>query len=279
MPHTDRGAGVRLHRSLRLRVTLATALAFVGLGVLVCVILPRAYAEQVRESLRERTQILTHGIAFLLQREALRAPPGTPAPGHLGRVAGWLDAEPDFESAILLDSDGATISGWPDGQADWSVEIPPFATVVQGRDHFVGIAPVAGPAGVAAVAVRTSTARMAGDLENMRWLFGAIFLSACLAFWVLSNYLVTAIVDPLEEIRLAAMCLADGERVVDVPVSGDREIDELGRCLDMLGQKRRESTLMTSPLLSYLRAKSPVSKAPKRKDTESSVDPGGGGKT
>lgn len=273
MPKSDRGAGLVLHRSLRIRVTLATALAFVGLGVLVCVILPRAYAEQVRESLRERTQILSHGVAFLLQREDTRDPDDDRNPRHLARVAGWLDAEPDFESAILLDESGATIGSWPDGEADWSAEVTPFATVVQGHDHFVGIAPVAGVPGVAGVAVRTSTARMAGDLENMRWLFGAIFVFTCVAFWVLSNYLVRGIVDPLEEIRRAAMYLADGEPVVDMPTSGDREIDELGRYVDMLGQKRRESTVMTSPLLSYLREKSPVPKAHRPEAPAPTLDP------
>ena len=69
----NRGARLSLNSSLRLRVTLATALAFVGLGVVVCVVLPRAYAEQVRESLRERTRVLSRTadpLAKILERVA-----------------------------------------------------------------------------------------------------------------------------------------------------------------------------------------------------------------
>ena len=148
----------------------------------------------------------------------------------------------------------------PESVADWSGEIGRDGRLGQDRGHFVAIAPI-GSGAVGSVAVRASTARVAADLENMRWLFVSIFVVACVSFWVLSRYLVSGIVDPLEEVREAAMRMADGERQVNVPASGDREIDELGRYIDELGQKRRHSTLMPNPLLDYLRERSPVAKA------------------
>ena len=124
----------------------------------------------------------------------------------------------------------------------------------------MSVAPI-GSGAAGSVAVRTTTARVANDLENMRWLFLSIFVTACVSFWVLSRYLVHGIVDPLESVREAAMRMADGERHVPVPASGDREIDELGRYIDALGQKRRHSTLMPNPLMDYLRERSPIPKA------------------
>jgi hypothetical protein len=251
---SDRGAGVLLRRSLRLRVLLATALAFVGLGSVVCLVLPRAYTEHVRESLHERTFVLTQGVAHLV---AGSASPET----AFGTLVGLLDADPDFDSAILLGPDGAVRAQWPEHVARWSAAIPQGTVVLEGRDHFVGVAKLRGSEALAAVAVRLSTARMIADLESARWLFVAIFLLTCGAFWVLSTYLTRGIVDPLEDIRRAAMSLADGEPRVVVPHSGDAEFDELSRYLDELGQKRRQSTVMANPVVAYLRETSPIPKA------------------
>lgn len=262
MKRTERGAGLSLISSLRLRVTLATALTFVGLGTLVCLVLPRAYAEQAREGLRERTWILANGVAHQIQH--VQGQPGDPA-HRLRLVAGWLDGEPDFESVLLLGAEGKALGAWPSSTPDWSAEIAQDSHLTRGRTHYVAVAPV-GSGPVSSVAVRTSTARVAADLENMRWLFVSIFVVACVSFWVLSRYLVHGIVHPLEEVRHAAMSLADGERHVPVPASGDREIDELGRYIDALGQKRRHSTLMPNPLLDYLRERSPVDKARRGED-------------
>ena len=260
MKTTERGAGLSLMSSLRLRVTLATALAFVGLGVLVCLVLPRAYAEQAREGLRERTRILANGVAHGIQQsEPVVGPVQSPAT-RLQAVTGWLNTEPEFLSVMLLDAEGAPLAVWPESAGDWSGKIGSDSRFGHGRSHYVAIAPI-GSGTVGSVAVRTSTARVAADLENMRWLFGSIFVVACVSFWVLSRYLVRGIVDPLEEVRAAAQRMADGERHVPVPASGDREIDELGRYIDALGQKRRHSTLMPNPLLDYLRERSPVAKA------------------
>jgi hypothetical protein len=35
-------------------------------------------------------------------------------------------------------------------------------------------------------------------------------------------------------------------------------LDEIGRSIDNLGRARRDSTLMTSPVINYLRDRSPV---------------------
>jgi hypothetical protein len=253
---TDRGAGVVLRRSLRLRVVLATALAFVGLGTVVCLVLPRAYAQQSRDSLRERAFVLAQGVSHLVSAGLVQ---DETDPGPL---AGLLDAEPDFDSIVFIGAEGKARAHWPSSVARWSAAVPEGTVVLEGRDHFVGVSRVQGPGAVAAVAVRLSTARMIGDLESMRWLFAAIFLLTCGAFWVLSTYLARGIVDPLEDIRRAAMSLADGEPRVVVPRSGDAEFDELSRYLDELGQKRRHSTVMPTPnVVAYLRETSPVEKA------------------
>ncbi|MGQ0720413.1 MAG: hypothetical protein ACT4PE_02440 [Candidatus Eiseniibacteriota bacterium] len=257
---SDRGAGVLLRRSLRLRVVLATALAFVGLGTVVCLVLPRAYAQQSRDNLRERAFVLAQGVSYIVGGGVVAGEDG------LGPLTGLLDAEPDFDSIVFLGPDGAVRSHWPESVARWSATVPPGTVVLEGRDHFIGVSRVQGSGEVAAVAVRLSTARMVTDLESMRWLFAAIFLLTCGAFWVLSTYLARGIVDPLEDIRRAAMSLADGEPRVVVPRSGDAEFDELSRYLDELGQKRRHSTVMASPnVVAYLRETSPVEKA--RKET------------
>lgn len=260
MKSMERGAGLSLMSSLRLRVTLATALTFVGLGALVCLVLPRAYTEQARQGLRERTTILANGLAYQIQREqALGTRSGSPQ-RQLGAVAAWLDAEPDFDSALLLDSDGRSLAVWPRTTDDWAADIARDSQLAGDHAYHAAVVRV-GTGPVAAVAVRMSTQRVATDLDNMRWLFLSIFVVACVSFWVLSRYLVRGIVDPLEEIRGAAMSLADGEPYVDVPTSGDREIDELGRYIDALGRKRRHSTLLPNPLVTYLQERSPLSRS------------------
>jgi len=256
---TERGAGVSLISSLRLRVTLATALTFVGLGILVCLVLPRAYAEQAREALRERTHILANGVAHSIARDEVFGRSVEETALRLRDVSAWLDSEPDFDSVLLLDGEGNAVAVWPASAENWSDRIAEDARLDRGRDYYVDVVPI-GSGAFGSVAVRATTARVGEDLENMRWLFLSIFIVACLSFWVLSRYLVHGIVDPLEEVRVAAMRMADGERHVPVPASGDREIDELGRYIDALGQKRRHSTLMPNPLLDYLRERSPVAK-------------------
>ncbi|NNE44864.1 MAG: HAMP domain-containing protein [Gemmatimonadetes bacterium] len=236
---------------------LATAVAFLGLGIVVCLVLPRAYAEQARESLRERSSTMAQGVAFLLADGVI----STDSPhGGLERISGMLDSDPDFDSAVLVSRDGRVLARWPENDASWTVPVPDVASVADGGDHYLGVAPVGNSRTVGGVAVRTSTDRLRSDLENVRWLFAAIFAFTGVAFWVLSSYLARGIVDPLEQIRAAAVSLADGEPMVAVPSSGDREIDELGRSIDALGRSRRESTLMPNPLVNYLKERTPQNK-------------------
>jgi signal transduction histidine kinase len=67
-------------------------------------------------------------------------------------------------------------------------------------------------------------------------------------FFILSQYLTRTILSPIEDIGRAAMGLADGEPVVEVPRTGDREIDDLGEFIEKLGESRRQSRVMTSPM-------------------------------
>jgi hypothetical protein len=169
---TNRGGGLFLQRTLRLRVMMATGLTFVGLGIVVCLVLPRAYSEQSRESLRERTGTLARGVAHLVAEGII----GADSPGKgLQRVAGLLDAEPDFDSVVYLGRDGRVIARWPVvEERAWTVTIPDAGAVYAEDDHYLGVSPVAGSGPVAAIGVRTSTERLRADLDNMRWLFTSI---------------------------------------------------------------------------------------------------------
>jgi HAMP domain-containing protein len=239
----SRGAAVKMRRSLKTRVTAACTLAFLGLGAMTCLVLPQAYEFQGRQALRERTEILAKGTAFLIQQDRFR-------PDGLGiqSVSGWLDGDPDFESAVLLDADGRLLDWWPDMSAGWDTDPPIRATHTMGSGHFSSIVPVSGMNGpVAAVGLRTSTDRLHMDIQNVRWLFASIFLFICGVFWILTTYLTRGILRPLEDIRQAAMSLADGEPIVDVPQTGDHEIDELGQYIASLGSQRRASTVMQRP--------------------------------
>jgi len=95
--------------------------------------------------------------------------------------------------------------------------------------------------------VRVSTARLAGDLENAQWFFLSILLFVASVFVVFTRYVSKSIVDPLERIGRAALELADGEPKVEVPRTGDREIDELGELIAQLGSSRRSSRVMSAP--------------------------------
>jgi len=242
-PTSSRGATLKMRRSLRTRVVAACTLAFLGLGAMTCLVLPQAYEFQGRQGLREHTEVLAKGTAFLIQQDRFR-------PDGLGiaSVSGWLDGDPDFESAVLLDEAGQLIDWWPDMSSGWDVDPPIRATTTMGKGHFSSVVPVSGMNGpVEAVGIRTSTERLHTDIQNVRWLFASIFLFICGVFWILTTYLTRGIITPLEEIRQAAMDLADGEPIVDVPQTGDQEIDELGRYIASLGSQRRASTVMQQP--------------------------------
>ena len=239
-----RGSSVKLRRSLRTRVIAASALAFLGLTAMVCLVLPRAYEHEVQEGFNERTRYAARGLAFLLQRPDLRVDTAA-----LESVSGWLAADPAFEAAAVLDGTGRVLAKWPEGAGNFVEQAPAQAKVVVGSTDVVAFHPTGenGP-DPKVVAVRMSTRTIVRDMENVRWLFASIFLFTSGVFFVLTKYLTRTILHPLEEIGRAAMSLADGEPVVQVPRTGDREIDELGEFISKLGESRRQSRVMMSPM-------------------------------
>jgi HAMP domain-containing protein len=239
-----RGSSVKLRRSLRTRVVAASALAFLGLTAMVCLVLPRAYEHEVQESFNERTRFAARGLSFLLARPDLRVDAAS-----LESLSGWLAADPAFEGAAVLDKSGHVLAKWPESAGTFGEPTAGLAKMVVGPTDAVAFHPcVENGADSRVVAVRMSTRSIVRDMENVRWLFASIFLFTCGVFFVLTSYLTRTILQPLEEIGRAAMSLADGEPVVQVPRTGDREIDELGEFISRLGESRRQSRVMMSPM-------------------------------
>lgn len=238
---TSRGSSIRLQRSLRMRVLAACALSFLGLVAVVCLAMPRAYEAQAREAFRSRCVSLARSLAFL------RVDPGSEQGREL--VESWVAAEEHFVAAAIVTPDGRVVERWPDGSAVTSETIPVDADARQVSGAYVAYHPIITAEGESLVAaVRVSSDALVRDLENVRWLFASIFLFTCGVFFVLSLYLTRTILTPLEQIGRAAMDLADGEPIVEVPMTGDREIDDLGNFIKKLGENRRHSRVMENPL-------------------------------
>jgi len=235
-----RGSTVKVRRSLRSRVVSASALAFLGLASMVCVVLPRAYEAQTRTDFERRAENAARGLAILLHTSA-----GTVEPSLLPSMAGWLIADPAFEGAFVVDGDGVVAARWPENSPGAGGPLPATSRVITSPTSCTAFETLPGSWGVA---VRYSTRSLVRDLENVRWLFASIFLFTCGVFFILTNYLTRTILQPIEGIGRAAMSLADGEPVVQVPQTGDREIDELGEFISKLGESRRQSRVMTSPM-------------------------------
>lgn len=238
-----RGQSVKVQRSLRTRVLAASALAFLGLSAVVCVVLPRAYEAQAMSAFQDRVTAAAHGVAAMVG--------GSPAPDGtaLDPVTRWLASDPAFVAAVLVDANGRAIDRWPDSAGS-------FGDLPDGGDARVHVVPSGsvavqplrqGDPASPWVAIRYSNTSLVRDFENVRWLFASLFLFTTVVFFILTNYLTRTILQPLEEIGRAAMSLADGEPVVQVPTTGDREIDDLGQFIAKLGESRRQSRVMTSP--------------------------------
>ncbi len=240
-----RGSSVQLQRSLRLRVLAASALAFLGLAGVICVVLPHAYEVQAREHLRKRAQSLATGVALMY-----RGPAGLEDSFSVEEYSGLFVADPEFQSISIVGDDGKVFARWPDNARTDDLEIPRTASTTRAPQQLVAFHPITQEEGgpFRGVVVRMSTRELQRDLENVRWLFASIFLFTSGVFFVLTKYLSRTILNPLEAIGQAAMNLADGEPVVDVPKTGDREIDELGAFISKLGESRRHSRVMTSPM-------------------------------
>ena len=238
-----RGTTITLKRSLRMRVLAASALAFVGLTAMICMVLPHAYETQTRQHFRTNALDIARGITF--QLEDPTTPSGRVSVDELGS---WFVAHPAMEAVIVLDAGGHVIDRWPTTAPGWAGEYP-VASTVETKHHTTAFQPIVqNGESTYTVAVRFSTDELVRDLENTRWLFASIFLFTSGVFFVLAKYLSSTILNPLEQIGRAAQNLADGEPVVDVPRTGDKEIDELGAFIAKLGESRRHSRVMESPL-------------------------------
>jgi HAMP domain-containing protein len=235
-----RGSSVKMQRSLRTRVLAACALAFLGLSGVVCLVLPRAYETQRRDVFVNHSENLARGLAFLLAQGAGQ---------NLDSLAGWLIADPDFEGAAILQADGHVVAKFPSEALSFGENVPEVPRSVCTAAGCVAFHPLGGEGAAAqVVAVRLSSRSLVRDFENVRWLFASIFLFTSGVFFILSQYLTRTILSPIEQIGRAAMNLADGEPVVEVPKTGDREIDDLGEFIEKLGDSRRQSRVMTSPM-------------------------------
>ncbi len=239
-----RGQSVKVQRSLRTRVLAASALAFLGLSAVVCIVLPRAYEAQALSAYQDRVTTAARGVAAMVGGAA------TTPEAALDPVTRWLASDPTFVAAVLVDANGRAIDRWPASAGSFGdmpevgealVQVVPSGTVA--------VQPVRpGDPSSPWVAIRSSNASLVRDFENVRWLFASLFLFTTVVFFILTNYLTRTILQPLEEIGRAAMSLADGEPVVQVPTTGDREIDDLGQFIAKLGESRRQSRVMTSPV-------------------------------
>jgi hypothetical protein len=195
-------------------------------------VLPQVFQHQAREDLRERTRLLAEAAAQTLT--ASRTAPREPEL-DLRRIADHFTSSPDFLGVAAFDGDGRIIHQWPAAGPPWPAAVTPDGPLQEMRNQTVSFTRLAEPIGpIAMIGVRTSTTRLQTDLLNLNWLFVSIFLFAGAIFMALAVYLTRAVVHPLEELRLAARRMADGEAGVRLPVSGDRELDELAGVISTL---------------------------------------------
>jgi hypothetical protein len=222
--------------TLRVRLLMACALALLGLTAVVGATLHQVFEQQSRDDLRRRTELLARAAAAFASRTV---PPST-------AEIGWLLSDADFESLQLFDADGREIGLFPPSAVVADETPRPAAptvspsndvSVMDGKNEMIAFAEVLGSAGVQRLELRTSTARLQHELQNIRWLFGSIFLFAGAVFAALALYLTRGVVLPLEEVRRAASRIVNGEQNVRLPVSGDLEIDEIARFFHSLAER------------------------------------------
>ena len=236
-----RGTSIRLQRSLQMRVVAACAMSFLGLVAVICLVMPRAYEAQTREAFAARALSLARTLAFVTDS------PAADSPQHQ-ILQEWLSTEEAYRAAAIFDPEGQVVEQWG---TSIQLAAPPTtnASVHSSTNYYSALHPMTDSDGRhLAAAVQLSTEALIRDLENVRWMFAALFLFTSVVFFVLSSYLTRSILTPIVEIGRAAMDLADGEPDVQVPVTGDKEIDELGAFLHKLGESRRDSCVMESPI-------------------------------
>ncbi len=222
--------------TLRVRLLVASALALLGLTAVVGATLHQVFAQQSRDDLRRRTELLARAATAFASRSV---------PASAAEV-GWLQSDADFESLRLFDADGRKVGVFPPSTVvaretprPTSPAVSPAndVTIVEGKNELVAFAEVFGGAGAQRLELRMSTARLQNELQNIRWLFGSIFLFAGAVFAALALYLTRGVVLPLEEVRRAASRIVNGELNVRLPVSGDLEIDEIARFFHSLAER------------------------------------------
>jgi methyl-accepting chemotaxis protein len=233
--------------SLRVRLLLASAVALLGLTSVAGVTLHQVFENQARDHLAERAKILAAGAAAFLSvpEGSVRqtgsdsnagAKPSTDSDfkgaeaNRLSSLIAWLKTDPDFESIRLLDEEGSILLTFLAPGAE-SPELPSFSAA----------APASRGTSALQVEISLSPARLARELNNIRWLSASIALLAGAFFAALSIYLTRGVVLPLEQIRRAARRIASGETNVRIPFSGDWELDEFAHSIESVAERRTGS--------------------------------------
>jgi methyl-accepting chemotaxis protein len=212
------------------------------------VTLHQVFENQARDHLAERAKILALGAAAFLSvpdpgsvRETgsdadtgSRLSTDSDSKGaeadRLSSLIAWLRTDPDFESIRLLDEDGSILLTFlAPGAA--SPDLPSFSAA----------APASRGTSALQVEIALSPARLARELNNIRWLSASIALLAGAFFAALSIYLTRGVVLPLEQIRRAARRIASGETNVRIPFSGDWELDEFAHYFESVAERRAGS--------------------------------------
>ncbi|MGH2571054.1 MAG: hypothetical protein ACRDGR_07505, partial [bacterium] len=165
----------------------------------------------------------------------------------LAYAAHLLEGELDFESLAFLDAEGRVLAVWPTGARGWESPVERAEQLTESRDYFLATAPIGGGWNEW-IAVRTSTARLRQDIDSVTALLFALLLSAGAALFALAGYLLRAVIEPLDEIRLAARHLAERDRDLDARSAGDAEVDELGGLITRLSDDGLRGGIVGAPL-------------------------------
>lgn len=225
-------------------------MALFGLTCIAGYTLFQAFENQAREGLRTRTQVLARGMATVLVEassgEFPLPAPKDPLESTVYAFNSWLEADGDFSSLVLREATGEVVVAFPKVSGEEST-IPRGNGIltqndtkfIETSDEFIAIVPViSSGAPPRFLELRMSTDRLHAELKSIRWLFISIFLLAGVVFVALSVYLTRGVVLPLEEIRRAAQRIASGEANVKIPLSGDREIDEIAQFFHSIAERR-----------------------------------------
>ncbi len=236
---------------------------------MVCLVLPTAYEIHARSLLVDRAQSLAQGAAVVFSD-----PDRDIDTSGFDDISVFLGSDSTFEVIAIVDESGTVLARWPEKASSLGATVVPTDGPRRNLTFAPGTQAISNADPPRSVHVRLSTRELVLDLENVRWLFASIFLFTSVVFFVLTTYLSRSILNPLQEIGRAARNLADGEPVVTVPVTGDREIDELGSFISKLGENRRRSRVMMSPMavLSSQKRRENTPIPDKHADADSALD-------